>query len=193
MKESIEELLISNGVLLKGHFLLTSGLHSEYYFEKFRILENPKLTVFLCSEIVEHFTGTRIEKVVGPTTGGIILAYEVARQMGIFDEIAEEQEKGKRIIRRGSGIREGEKVLIVDDVLTTGGSLRTTINAVKEKGGEIVGLSVLIDRSMGKNDFGYPLFAVYKKTVVNYSPEDCPLCKKGIPLMQMGGHHKNKQ
>lgn len=187
MSETIEKLLVDNGVILKGHFLLTSGLHSGLYFEKFRILENPKLTVLLCSKIAGHFSSYGIEKVIGPTTGGIILAYEVAKQLGVYAGIAEENGKGKRVIRRGSGIKKGEKILVVDDVLTTGGSIKATIDAVLEGGGEVSGVSVLIDRSEETVNFGFPFYAVYKKIVENYDKKDCPLCKQGIPLTSLGG------
>lgn len=187
MNETIEKLLIDNGVILKGHFLLTSGLHSGLYFEKFKILENPKVSALLCSKIAMHFSTYDIEKVIGPTTGGTILAYEVAKQIGAYAGIAEEDGKGKRIIKRGSGIKEGEKILIVDDVLTTGGSIKATIDAVLEHRGEICGVSVLIDRSEKALNFNYPFYAVYKKAVENYTKGDCPLCKQGIPLSQLGG------
>lgn len=187
MRETIEKLLIDNGVILEGHFLLTSGLHSGLYFEKFKILENPNITALLCSKIAVSFSTHEIEKVVGPTTGGTILAYEIAKQIGAYAGIAEENGKGKRIVKRGSGIREGEKILIVDDVLTTGGSIKATIDAILEKKGIICGVAVLINRSMKSLKFDYPFYAVYQKTVENFKEEDCPFCKKGIPLTQLGG------
>ena len=187
MSVTIEKLLFDNGVILEGHFLLTSGLHSGLYFEKFKILENPKVSALLCSKIAIHFSTSGIEKVIGPTTGGIILAYEIAKQLGVFAGIAEEPEVGKRIIKRGSGIKEGERVLVVDDVLTTGGSIKATIDAVLERGGKISGVAVLIDRSEKSLNLDYPFYAVYSKVVENYPQEDCPLCKKNIPLTRPGG------
>ncbi len=187
MKEPIEELLWESGVLLKGHFLLTSGLHSEFYFEKFKVLEKPEVTSLLCSKIAIQFSTSKIDRVIGPTTGGIILAYEVARQLETLTGIAEEDGKGGRTIRRGTSIEKGENILIVDDVLTTGGSLKATVEAVLAKKGLVSGIAVLIDRSPKTLDLGYKMYAVYKKVVKNYLPDDCPLCRKNIPLTRKGG------
>jgi len=186
MKEQVEELLTKNEVLLKGHFLLTSGLHSEFYFEKFKVLEKPRITSLLCSKIALQFSACTIDRVIGPTTGGIILAYEVARQLGTLMGMAEEDGKGGRIIRRGTDIKEREEILIVDDVLTTGGSLKATIDAVLRKKGSIAGIAVLIDRREKTLDIDYPIYGVYRKLVKNFSESDCPLCRKGISLTQKG-------
>jgi orotate phosphoribosyltransferase len=190
-EKAIEKMLRDNGAILKGHFLLTSGLHSDVYFEKFMILEKPQVSSLLCSNIALHFCTREIDKVIGPTTGGTILAYEVAKQLGILAGIAEDSGEGKRVIKRGSAVKEGERILIVDDVLTTGGSLKATIDAVEEMGGKVVGVGVLIDRSEQSLNIPYPFYAVYEHSVENYKPDDCPLCKKGIPLMRRGGKTKN--
>lgn len=179
----LEKLLKDLRVLQEGHFVLNSGLHSEYYFEKFRILENPEAAGKLCSMIADKFKDKDIDWVIGPTTGGIIIAFEVARQMSKLAGFAEERE-GKRIIGRGFDIK-GKKVLIVDDVMTTGKSLIETIDAVKEKNAEIVGIAVLIDRS--SKEFPHEYFATYRKVVENYEPASCPLCKKDIALTKPGG------
>lgn len=186
----IEKLLIDNGVILKGHFLLTSGLHSDVYYEKFMILENPQISSLLCAKIALHFSTIEVDKVIGPTTGGIILAYEVAKQLGILAGVAEDDGHGKRMIRRGSAVEKGEKILVVDDVLTTGGSLKATIDAVEEMGGEVVGVGVMIDRSARPLDLPYPFYAVYKRSVENFEAENCPLCKKDIPLTRRGKKKK---
>lgn len=179
----IEDILRNYGVLMEGHFVLNSGLHSKYYFEKFRILENPEATGKLCSMIAELFKDKDIEWVIGPTTGGIIIAFETARQLKCNAGFAEERE-GKRIVARGFNIAE-KNVLIVDDVLTTGKSLIETIGAVKEKKARIIGIVVLIDRSSSKMSFEYR--ALYKKEVENFKPEECPLCKDLIPITRPGG------
>lgn len=179
----VEDILRKYKVLLEGHFVLNSGLHSKYYFEKFRILENPKATSKLCAIIAERYIDKKIEWVIGPTTGGIIIAFETARQLHCKAGFAEERE-GKRIVARGFNISD-KNVLIVDDVLTTGKSLNETINAVKEKKGGIIGIVVLIDRSASKMAFEYQ--ALYKKEVENFKPEECLLCKEGIPLTKPGG------
>jgi|UniRef100_A0A7V3VUB6 orotate phosphoribosyltransferase len=179
----VEEILRRYKVLLEGHFVLNSGLHSKYYFEKFRILENPEATGKLCSMIGSRYQDKNIEWVIGPTTGGIIIAFETARQLGCKAGFAEERDN-KRVVARGFDIS-GRNVLIVDDVLTTGKSLRETIDAVLEKNGRIIGIVVMIDRSVSKMDFDYE--ALYKKEVENFKPEECPLCKANIPLTKPGG------
>ncbi|MCX7994360.1 MAG: orotate phosphoribosyltransferase [candidate division WOR-3 bacterium] len=179
----VEEILRRYRVLIEGHFVLNSGLHSQYYFEKFRILENPEVTSQLCAMIAKEFGEKNIEWVIGPTTGGIIIAFETARQLNCNAGFAEERE-GKRIVARGFNIAH-KNVLIVDDVLTTGKSLGETIEAVKEKDGRIMGIAVLIDRSSVKMPFEY--HALYKKEVQNFKPEECPLCRSSIPVIKPGG------
>lgn len=189
-EKAIEKLLIDNGVMLSGHFLLTSGLHSDIYFEKFMILENPQVSSLLCAEISLHFSTIDIDKVIGPTTGGTILAYEVAKQLGILAGVAESTDDGRRIIKRGSAVKKGERILVVDDVLTTGGSLKATIDAVEEMDGKVVGVGVMIDRSAQPLDLPYPFFAVYEHSVENFEAQQCPLCEKGVPLTRLGGKKK---
>jgi orotate phosphoribosyltransferase len=179
----LEKLLKDLNVLQEGHFLLNSGLHSQFYFQKFRILENPEATSLLCAMIADHFKDAGIDWVIGPTTGGIVIAFEVARQMRLMTGIAEEY-KGQRTIRRGYDIK-GKRILIVDDVMTTGKSLIETIDAVKSKGAHVTGVGVLIDRSLETMPFDF--FATYSKVVENYDPADCPLCKQNVPLSTLGG------
>jgi len=179
----LEKLLKDLNVLQDGHFILNSGLHSQYYFQKFRILENTEVTTLLCKMIADHFKDSGIEWVIGPTTGGIVIAFEVARQMDLHTGIAEEY-KGERTIRRGYDIK-GKKVLVVDDVMTTGKSLVETIDAVKKKDAYVAGVGVLIDRSVDKMPFEY--FATYAKVVENFKVEECPLCKSSVPLSKLGG------
>lgn len=179
---TIEDLLKEHNVLLEGHFLLTSGLHSKYYFEKFRILESPELTGYFCSQLLKK-VGEDYDWVIGPTTGGVIIAYEVARQAGKYAGFSEPSEGG-RVVGRGFAIEE-KRVLIVDDVLTTGKSLLETIKAVERKSGLIKDIGVLIDRSIKGVGFDYQ--AVYRAPVDNYQPEECPLCREGIPIVRRGG------
>ncbi len=179
---NLERFLIKKKVLRRGHFLLSSGLHSEYYFEKFRILEDPAATKRLARVIVEQFRDKGIQWVIGPLTGGYEIAYEVARNLKCFCGVAELKD-GRRIVGREFDI-EGKNILIADDVLTTGGSILTTIEAIREKKGNIVGVAVLIDRSSTQMPFQY--FSVYHRSLVNYSPNECPLCKKGGELVRPG-------
>jgi orotate phosphoribosyltransferase len=175
------------GAILKGHFLLTSGLHSPVYWEKFKVLQSPPHTEKLCRMIADHFRDQKIDVVAGPTTGGIILAFETARQLGVRGIFAEKTGEKERTFKRGFNIEPGERVLIVDDVLTTGGSIRQTMAAVKRLGGEIIGIGVMVDRSTEEIDFGVPFFSCHRTQVVTYSPDNCPLCKAGVPLVKPGG------
>ena len=185
MDDELLDIFKTAGAIKEGHFLLASGLHSPVYWEKFRILQYPNLTEKLCRLVAEHFRGQEIDVVAGPTTGGIILAFETARQLGVRSIFAE-KEGNVRVFRRDFEIRPGEHVLIVDDILTTGSSLRETISAVAKLGGIIVGIGVLVDRSEGDLDFGLPFFSCHRAPTVVYSPQECPLCAGHIPLVKPG-------
>jgi orotate phosphoribosyltransferase len=193
MTDSVEQMFEKSGALLKGHFLLASGLHSPVYWEKAKVLQYPEYTEKLCGMIADHFRDKEISVVAGPTTPGIILAYETARQLGVRGIFAEKSDNGSREFRRGFEIAPGEKVLVVDDIFTTGGSIRGVIDAVKKLGGNVIGVGVLVDRSTRKVDFGAPFFACHQTKVVTYDPVKCPLCAEGIPLIRPGsGRQKTK-
>jgi len=181
-----ESLFRSSGAVLDGHFLLTSGLHSPVYWEKFRILERPEYTSRLCAMIATHFKDCGAQVVIGPTTGGIILAFEVAKQMGLRCIFAEKNENGQRTFRRGFSINPEEKVLVVDDILTTGKSVKEVLCATAEHNGIVVGIGVLVDRSEHGLDFGFPLFSCLRSLTAAYQQQDCPLCRQGIPLVKPG-------
>ncbi len=193
MTESVEQIFEKTGAVLKGHFLLSSGLHSPVYWEKFQVLQYPGYTGKLCRLIAGHFKKSRVQVVAGPTTGGVILAYEVGRQLGVRGIFAEKVERGGREFRRGFRIAPGERVLIVDDVMTAGGSLRDTVDAVKKLGGDIVGIGILVDRSVEKLDFGVPFFSCHRAQVIAYETSKCPLCAAGVPLVKPGGSQPHKQ
>ena len=185
MSDEVMEIFKMSGAVKEGHFLLTSGLHSPMYWEKFRILQYPHYTEKLCRLIAQHFKQQKVELVAGPTTGGIILSFETARQLGVRSIFAE-KEGEIRIFRRDFNIAPGERVLIVDDILTTGGSIRGTMNAVDKLGGIVIGIGVLINRSTEKIDFGVPLFSCIHSPTVVYTAEECPLCAAHIPLVRPG-------
>jgi orotate phosphoribosyltransferase len=188
--DSVEAIFEKSEAVLKGHFLLASGRHSPIYWEKSQVLQFPRYTEQLCGMIANHFRKQRIQVVAGPTTGGIILAYEVARQLGARSIFAEKESTGERAFRRGFHIDPGERVLVVDDILTTGGSIREVIMAVNKQGGSLVGIGVLVDRSQQKIDFGVPLFSCHRAETVTYTPEECPLCADGIPLVKPGSSQR---
>ena len=185
MVDKTEEIFQKSGALLKGHFRLTSGLHSPVYWEKFRVLQYPSYTEQLCRMIADHFRSQKVQVVAGPTTGGIILAFEVARQLGVRGIFAE-KEGEERSFRRGFTVNPDERVLIVDDILTTGSSIREVIAAVKKLRGNIIGIGVLVDRSEQATDFGFPLFSCHRSATVAYRPEECPLCAAKVPLIKPG-------
>jgi orotate phosphoribosyltransferase len=173
------------GAIKEGHFLLASGLHSPVYWEKFRILQYPELTEKLCHLIAQHFNGHNIDVVAGPTTGGIILAFETARQLGVRSIFAE-KEGGTRVFRRDFGVVPGARILIVDDIMTEGGSVRETIDAVHRLGGIAIGIGVLVDRSERDLGFNLPFFACLRAPTTAYPPQECPLCAHRVPLVKPG-------
>ena len=189
-KSSVEEIFQQSGAILKGHFLLTSGLHSPIYWEKFRVLQYPNYTEQLCRLITDHFRSEKIQVVAGPTTGGIILAFETARQLGVRGIFAEKASTGERGFRREFSIDSSERVLIVDDVLTTGSSIREVMAAVTKQGGIVVGIGVLVDRSEREVEFGVPFFSCHRSATLIYPPQDCPLCAAKIPLVKPGSSQK---
>lgn len=171
------------GAFLEGHFQLASGKHSDRYLEKFNLLQWPPQTEVVCRKMADSVRTSNIEAVVGPTTGGVILAYEVARQLGLRGMIAERNEDGPgRSVGRDFHIAPGERVLVVDDVLTTGGSVRETLQAVRDAGGEPVAVAVMVDRSRGAVDFGVPLFAATEVEMQTFEADECPLCRSDVPL-----------
>jgi orotate phosphoribosyltransferase len=184
-RQSPEKLLRQAGALLEGHFQLASGKHSSLYVEKFRLLERPPQTEELCRMIAGWSRGLSPQLVAAPTTGGIIVSYEVARLLGlrgIFAEVPASGGDGGRSFQRGFTVGPGERTLVVDDVLTTGGSVRDVLEAVRAAGGQPAGVAVLIDRSGGQADFGLPFFACLTLDLPAYDPGACPLCASGAPL-----------
>lgn len=182
------EFLSELGVVSQGHFLLSSGRHSDEYWEKFRLLEHPQVTEQLCREIAANYQGQNVSAVIGPTTGGALLAQELGRQLAARCLLAEPAAGGGRELRRGFVLQAGERVLIVDDVLTTGLSIRETLEALRPYRPDILGIEVLIDRSAGEagKQFAPPLRALFSVTAHSYDPTDCPLCRAGLPLVKPG-------
>ncbi len=179
-QERVMEILKEAGVLLEGHFRLTSGKHSNQYLQCAKIFRNTKYSEELCSALAEEFQGQGIEVVIGPALGAVQMTYEVSRWLKCENFFAE-RENGVMTLRRGFAFRPGQKVLVVEDVVTTGGSVREVMNIVREQGGEIVGVGAIVDRTGGKVDFGVPFHAVISLDVESWEPEDCPLCKAGAP------------
>ncbi|MBU4510065.1 orotate phosphoribosyltransferase [bacterium] len=175
------------GAIQKGHFKLTSGVHSDTYIQCAQIMQHPEFMHNLCSELGKKFRGDDIDVIVGPAIGGIIMAHVMARVLGPWVKaIFTERENGKMTLRRSFEINPGEKVIVVEDVTTTGSSVREVIDIVKSRKGKVVGVGVLIDRSGGKVDFGIKTEKLLTVDIKTYLPEECPLCKKGIPVVKPG-------
>ncbi len=192
-KDPILGIFKKSKALLSGHFLLSSGLHSGTYFEKFAVIKRPEYLQLLCKKMSNHFKKQKIDVVIGPTTGGMLIAYEVAKNLKKQFMFAESEgdpldvARGqKRVLKRGFELKPPQKVLIVDDILTTGKSVQEVIDLVNGYGAKIIGIGVLLDRSGGKVNFGYPFFALATTKVENYQPENCPLCQKGVELVKPG-------
>ena len=171
--------------LLEGHFVLTSGLHSTNYLQCALVLQHPSEAEAFGRAIAERFAGQRIETVAAPAIGGIIIGWEVARALGVRS-VWTEREGGRMTLRRGFNVRDGERVVVVEDVITTGGSTRETIEALRDLGANVVGAASIIDRSGGRADVGAPRHALATLDVPTHAPEACPLCAQGVPATKPG-------
>lgn len=179
-----------SGALLTGHFILTSGKHSDCYLEKFDVLNQPRHVEAFCRELAARLAETRPDVVLGPTTLGIVMAYEVAKHLDVRAAYGEKGADGKRFLRRPLHIQPGQRVLVVDDVLTTGGSVRECITLVEEIGATLCGVGVLVDRSQGLLDFGVPLAGLLTMDVKAYDPDDVPEWLAAIPAKRPGSTGK---
>lgn len=175
--------LHQRGALLDGHFRLSSGRHSDRFIQKFRILESPPLVEQVARAIADAFRDAKPTKVVSAAVGGIILGYEVARQLGT-DAIFVEKENGAAMLRRSFHIEPSDRVLVVEDVVTTGLSVREVINVVRSYEATVVGVGVIVKR--GEADFGVPTHALLDLPIVSYAPDECPQCKNGEPITDPG-------
>lgn len=190
-QERITEILKEAGVLLEGHFKLTSGRHSNRYLQCAKIFRDTKYSEELCAALAEQYHADTIEVVIGPAMGAVQMAYEVSRSLHCENFFTERDETGKMVLRRGFSILPGQRVLVVEDVVTTGGSVREVIELVQEAGGNVVGVGSIVDRTGGKIDFGVPFKAVISVDVQSWEPQDCPLCKAGAPEPVKPGSRKS--
>jgi orotate phosphoribosyltransferase len=181
----VRALYESTGALLRGHFRLTSGLHSDTYLQSALVLQRPDDAARLGQALAARFRWVAIDVVVAPALGGILVAHEVARALGVRG-LFTEREDGRMTLRRGFRIGPGERCLVVEDVVTTGGSTREVMAAVEALGGVVAGVGALVDRSGGKADLPEPRAALLTLEVPSYRPEDCPLCRAGVPVVKPG-------
>ena len=185
---SVEKLFTDAGAILDGHFLLKSGRHAGRYLEKFLVLQHPRFGVEICRRLAEALEPYSPTLIVGPTTGGVLLSFETAHQLGgsVRAAFAEPSESGGRALRRGWVLATDERVAIVDDILTTGISLLETVEAVRASGAEPVAAAVIVDRSGGLFDLGLPLHALGSLDIPSWEPEECELCADGVALHKPG-------
>ena len=181
----VMELFRKTGALLEGHFKLSSGLHSTVYLQCALVLQFPEHAEAFGRAIAEKFQGQGIQLVASPAIGGIVIGHEVARALGARF-IWTERDAGEMTLRRGFRVAPGEKTLIVEDVITTGGSTRDTMEAVRKAGADVVGAASIINRSGGSADVGVPLASLASLTVLSVEPSVCDACKLGEPIVKPG-------
>ena len=184
-KDEVLRIFKDTKALLDGHFLLTSGLHSPNYFQCAKVLQYPRHLEALSAQIASQFREDRIDVVISPAIGGIVVGTEVGRQLGARTIFAERKE-GKMELHRGFELSKGERVLVVEDVTTTGGSVREVIDLVRQAGGVLAGVGCIVDRSNGKVKFDAKQASVLALEAVAFEPQACPLCKQGSPAVKPG-------
>ncbi len=192
-QEEALEIYKKRNAYLHGHFQLSSGLHSEYYLQSALVLQYPHDAWMLCSSIAEHFKDIDIDVVIAPAMGGVLVSYDVARALGKnIKSIFAERVEGKLTLRRGFSIDAKDRVLVVEDVVTTGKSVNETLELVRKYSSNIVGVGALVDRGGNFDPEGLDYFPLIKLNIVNYEPEHCPMCKKGIPVEKPGSRFIKK-
>ena len=182
-----EKLLIENHGLLNGHFLLTSGRHSDKYLQCAKIFQDSKLSAIFCESLAEKFKDEKIDLVIGPAIGAILMSYEMSRVLGVKNIFAERDSDGKMTLRRGFVVEPGQRVLVVEDVVTTGGSVKEVLSLLSDLGASVVGVGSIVDRTGGEKVFDCRFESVYSAKVESFDKEDCPICKENkIPLVKPG-------
>ena len=189
-KKQIEQIFVKTNALRNGHFRLTSGLCSPTYFQCALVLQHPQYLEKFCREIVEFYAEDQdmINTVISPAVGGIVVSQEVGRQLGVRSIFAERKE-GKMQLRRGFRLTKDDCVLVVEDVVTSGGSVKEVVDLVEASGAFVVGAACIVNRSGDSNPLDIPLFSVYNTKAVTYEPDQCPLCRQNIPITQPGSRH----
>ncbi|MBW7889177.1 MAG: orotate phosphoribosyltransferase [Bacteroidetes bacterium] len=189
-KDQILEIFKETHALLEGHFLLTSGRHSPQYFQCAKVLQYPKYLHLLAGDIAKHFEYAEVELVISPAIGGIVVGTEVGRLLGVRT-IFSEREQTEMKLRRGFEISKGERVLIVEDVVTTGGSVDEVIQLVRKAEATLVGVGCIVDRSNGSASFDAKFYSAMEMEVLTYQPETCPLCAQGTPAVKPGSRNNS--
>lgn len=178
--------MYETGALLNGHFQLRSGLHSDQYFQAALLLQHTKIAAMLCAEMAKPWKDERVDTVISPAIGGIVVGQEVGRALGVRAIFAEKDDQSNLVLRRGFVLKPGERVLVAEDVVTKGGRVQQTIDLVRSFGALPVGVTVLVDRSKNSVDFGIPFKSLLRLSLKTFDPVDCPLCKDGQPIDHPG-------
>lgn len=189
-QDEVLDFFRKSGAMMEGHFILTSGFHSPHYFQCAKVLQHPEYNSIFAGAIAQHFRDKKPDVVISPAVGGIVFGTEVGRQLGCRTIFAE-RENGVMKLRRGFEIKENENVLVIEDVVTTGGSVLEVIETVKSCKGNIVGVGFIIDRSNGKVKFGYDQFSLASVEVIKFSEEDIPDWLSAIPVSKPGSRSLN--
>ncbi len=187
---NVEQLFVENGALLKGHFLLSSGLHSDRYLQCALVLAQPGAAEKLGKELASK-VGAKPDLVLSPAMGGLMIGHEVARALGVRHYFTERAE-GTMVLRRGFSLKPGEKVIVVEDVVTTGKSTKEVFEVIKAAGATVAAAASIVDRSEGKSNLGVPYAALWAVSVPAWKPEECPLCKTGVPAVKPGSRTEKK-
>ncbi|WP_019946593.1 orotate phosphoribosyltransferase [Hymenobacter aerophilus] len=186
--KTLEQQLLQEEALLRGHFRLSSGLHSDTYVQCARFLRRPELAAPAAAELARQLraAGFAPDLVVGPAMGGVVMGYELARQLGVPGIFTERDENGQMSLRRGFTIEPGQQIIIAEDVVTTGKSTNEVARLLTELGGKVLAVVSLIDRTGGNAALNFPNFALLPVTAATYAPDDCPLCRAGVPVVKPG-------
>ena len=184
-RDELLDLFRQSGALLEGHFRLTSGLHSPGYLQCALVLQHPRQAEALGRAIADRVQDLRPTVVLSPALGGVVIGQEVGRALGVRAIFAERQD-GKLSLRRGFALEANDRVLVVEDVMTTGGSTRETIDVAKSAGGQVIGAASIVNRSGGALQFDVPYFSLLEIALPTYEPEKCPLCAQGLPVVKPG-------
>lgn len=182
--ENVIQIFRDAGALLEGHFIYTSGKHGRQFLQAARVLQYPKKTEALCRAIAEGYADQNVDIVAGPATGGIILAYETARHLNCRSIFTEKDEEGNQMLKRGFSLPKGARVLVVEDIITTGGSVKKTVQHLRDRGADVLGVSVLIDRSADTATFDCPYHPLAKLDMQSWHPDACDLCAAKEPLIE---------
>lgn len=184
-KKEILQYLYETEALRKGHFVLSSGLHSEAYVQCALLLKNPTIAEIICKDLAKKFKDMQADLVVGPAIGGIIVAYEVARHLGVPSIFAERKE-GQMTLRRGFSVEKGQKVIVMEDVITTGGSSQEVVKLLENLGAQVIAAGSIIDRSSGTVKLTVPYKSLIKLDIKTFEAAECPLCKAGVSKEKPG-------